>query len=90
MPSTYGHPGPAADLSYRMNTSTMQRYAPQLDELNHTRLMYTYGSESPMMNQYGFNNRVAPQPKFQGSPMGFAPGPHHAYSHHSSVGWLNE
>jgi hypothetical protein len=90
MPSTYGHPGPTADLSYRMNTSAMQRYAPQLDELNHTRPMYTYGSELPMMSRYGFSNRGASQPGFQGSPMGFAPGPHHAYSRHSSAGWLNE
>jgi hypothetical protein len=73
-----------------MNTLAMQRYAPQLDELNHTRPMYTYGSELPMMNRYGFNNRVTPQPQFQGSPIGFAPAPHHAYSHHSSTGWLNE
>lgn len=90
MSSTYGHPGPAADLSYRMNTSAMQRYAPQLDELNHPRPMNTYGSELPLMNRYSFNNLRAPQPEFQGSPMGFAPGPHHAYSHHSSAGWLNE
>ena len=90
MSSPYGHPGPAADLSYRMNTSAMQRYAPQLDELNHPRPMNTFGSEPPMMNRYGFNNHRAPQPEFQGGPMGFAPGPHHAYSHHSSAGWLNE
>ncbi|RVW70226.1 Protein enhanced downy mildew 2 [Vitis vinifera] len=38
-PSTYGHPGSGAESSYsRMNTSAMQRYAPQLDELNHTRM----------------------------------------------------
>lgn len=91
MSSPYGHPGQAADLSYRMNTSAMQRYAPQLDELNHPRPMNTFGSEPPMMNRYGFNNNHrAPQPEFQGGPMGFAPGPHHAYSHHSSAGWLNE
>ncbi|KAE8125454.1 hypothetical protein FH972_020260 [Carpinus fangiana] len=90
MSSPYGHPGPAVDLSYRMNTSAMQRYAPQLDELNHPRPMNTFGSEPPMMDRYSFNNHRAPQPEFQGGPMGFAPGPHHAYSHHSSAGWLNE
>jgi hypothetical protein len=90
MSSPYGHPGPAADLSYRLNTSAMQRYAPQLDELNHPRPMNTFGSEPPIMNRYSFTNHRAPQPEFQGGPMGFAPGPHHAYSHHSSAGWLNE
>jgi hypothetical protein len=43
-----------------------------------------------MMNRYGFNNHRAPQPEFQGGPIGFAPSPHHAYSHHSSTGRLAE
>ncbi|KAM1754943.1 hypothetical protein ACFX11_007289 [Malus domestica] len=40
----HSHPGLAAELSYRMNTSVMQRYAPRLDELNHMR-MGRLGSE---------------------------------------------
>ncbi|KAG2682420.1 hypothetical protein I3760_11G190500 [Carya illinoinensis] len=90
MPWTYGHPGPAADFSYRMNTSAMQRYAPQLDELNHPRPMNTFTSELPMMNATDFYNRRASQPEYQSNRMDFAPGPRRPYSHQSSVGWLNE
>ncbi|XP_075669468.1 protein ENHANCED DOWNY MILDEW 2 [Castanea sativa] len=87
--STYVHPAPPADLSYRMNTSAMQRYAPRLDELNHTR-MNTLGSEPHLMNRNSFYDPRAPPPGYQGSPMGFAPGPHSSYSHQNSAGWLNE
>lgn len=87
--STYAHSASPADLSYRMNTSAMQRYAPRLDELNHTRTN-TFGSELPMMNRNSHYDPRAPQPGNQGNPLGFAPGPHSTYPHHNSAGWLNE
>ncbi|KAF5478990.1 hypothetical protein F2P56_005506 [Juglans regia] len=87
---TYGHPGPATDFSYQMNTSAMQRYAPQLDELNHTRPMNTFTSELPMVNVTDFYNRRTSQPGYQNNRMGFALGPRRPYSYQSSAGWLNE
>jgi hypothetical protein len=48
-----------------MNISAMQGYTPQLDELNHSRPMNTFISESPiyMMNKYRHNNHRAPKKK---------------------------
>lgn len=88
----YGHMGPAVESSYRMNMSAMQRYAPRLDELNHTR-MNDFGPDPSMLNR---NNALydprAPRPGVPGNhgdSMGFAPGPQHLYPH-NSAGWLNE
>lgn len=90
-PSTYGHPGSGAESSYsRMNTSAMQRYAPQLDELNHTR-MNSFGYERPMPIRNNIYDPLAPpRPGFQADSMGFAPGLHHPFSKQNSSGWLNE
>ncbi|XWS27788.1 hypothetical protein CRYUN_Cryun25bG0010300 [Craigia yunnanensis] len=85
-PSYGQHHGVTVDPSYRMNTSTMQRYAPRLDELNHTRIG-TPGPEPPMGNRNAFFDPRAPWPPYS---MGFAPGPYHPYSHQNSAGWLNE
>ncbi|XP_021638024.2 protein ENHANCED DOWNY MILDEW 2 isoform X2 [Hevea brasiliensis] len=88
----YGHVGAAVESSYRMNMPAMQRYAPRLDELNHTR-MNNFGSDPSMLNR---NNIIydsrAPRPGPPGGhvdSMGFAPGPQYPYPH-SSAGWLNE
>ncbi|KAM1754950.1 hypothetical protein ACFX11_007306 [Malus domestica] len=92
---SHSHPGPAAELWYRMNTSVMQRYAPRLDELNHTR-MGRLGSEpalgyQPQMSSSdGTFDPRAPQPGQHGGSMGFAPCPHQSYSNQNSAGWLNE
>ncbi|CAN6557766.1 unnamed protein product [Malus baccata var. baccata] len=92
---SHSHPGPAAELSYRMNTSVMQRYAPRLDELNHTR-MGRLGSEPAigyqphMSSSNGTYDPRAPRPGQHGGSMGFAPGPHQSYSNQNSAGWLNE
>ncbi|KAF9666494.1 hypothetical protein SADUNF_Sadunf16G0235000 [Salix dunnii] len=85
----YGHHlGLAAEPSYLMNVSAMQRYAPRLDELNHTR-MSNLGPEPSMLSRNGIYHPRAPGPGYQFDSMGFAPGPQHPYSHHSA-GWLNE
>ncbi|KAL4566889.1 hypothetical protein LXL04_031015 [Taraxacum kok-saghyz] len=75
----------------RSGTSTMQRYAPRLDELNHTRMGNTmedmnHSRMRPMVNRVGGYG-----PPMMHAP-GFAPGPYNPYSqnHNSSGGWLNE
>ncbi|KAJ7960851.1 protein ENHANCED DOWNY MILDEW 2-like [Quillaja saponaria] len=87
--SSYGQLGLATESSYRMNTSAMQRYAPRLDELNHSR-MSTLGPELPIGNRNGVLDQRVPLPGNRGGPMGFAPGPYQASSHQGSAGWLNE
>ncbi|KAJ6423766.1 hypothetical protein OIU84_024692 [Salix udensis] len=84
----YGHLGFAAELSYMMNVSAMQRYAPRLDELNHTR-MSNLGPEPSMLNRNGSYDPRPPGAGYQFDSMGFAPGPQHPYPNHSA-GWLNE
>ncbi|KAK9268634.1 hypothetical protein L1049_000391 [Liquidambar formosana] len=88
--STYLNLGSASQSSYsRMNTSTMDRYAPRLDELNPARIS-TLGSDPPMGSMNGMYDPRVPPPRFRADAMGFAPGPHHGFSHQSSSGWLNE
>lgn len=58
LPASYGHPGAAAQPSYNgMSTSTMQRYAPRLDELNHARTN-TLGSELPYNRSGAYEHPV--------------------------------
>ncbi|CAK7324564.1 unnamed protein product [Dovyalis caffra] len=83
----YGHLGSAPEPSYMMNMSAMQRYAPRLDELNHTR-RNNLGPEPSQLNRSGIYDPRAPGAEYQFGSMGFAPG-HHPYSHRSA-GWLNE
>ncbi|KAK2987061.1 hypothetical protein RJ640_004787 [Escallonia rubra] len=90
----YGHLGPASDSVYsRTSTSTMQRYAPRLDELNHTR-MNSLGSAPPPVpvNRNGVfdYNLHVPSPGFRADSLGFAPGPYRPPSHQNSSGWLND
>ncbi|KAF8414192.1 hypothetical protein HHK36_002191 [Tetracentron sinense] len=88
--TNYGHLGSAADLSYnRMNSSTMQRYAPRLDELNHTRTS-SLGPETPLMGRSGIYDTPGSRPGLRTDSLGFAPGPQHPFSQHNSSGWLNE
>ncbi|XP_057971609.1 protein ENHANCED DOWNY MILDEW 2 [Malania oleifera] len=91
--STYGHRGTGVDSSIsRTNTSAMQRYAPRLDELNHTR-MSTLGPDPLIGNgngNGGIYDPLGPRPRFRGDTMGFVPGPHNSFSHQGSSGWLNE
>jgi hypothetical protein len=84
----YGHMGSASEPPYMMNMSAMQRYAPRLDELNHTR-MSSLGPEPSMLNRNGSYDPRAPGAGCRFDSMGFAPGPQHPYPHHSA-GWLNE
>lgn len=89
--SRRGHP---AEPSYnRMNASAMQRYGPQLDELNHTR-MGPYGYDRPILDhRNGPYDPLAPRPQpgfQQANSMGFASGLHRPYSNQNSSGWLNE
>ncbi|KAK3014521.1 hypothetical protein RJ639_010071 [Escallonia herrerae] len=90
----YGHLGPAPDSVYsRTSTSTMQRYAPRLDELNHTR-MNSLGSAPPPVpvnrnGVYDYDLHV-PRPGFRADSLGFAPGPYRPPSHQNSSGWLND
>lgn len=77
-PSSYGYPSREATFG-RMNTPapTMQRYASQLDELNHARMS-------------GRNGAVhdAQLPKFQMDSMGFAPASDGMFPRNGSSGWL--
>ncbi|XAR56751.1 Histone-lysine N-methyltransferase [Bertholletia excelsa] len=86
--SSYSHLGSAADLPYSMmsTSSTMQRYAPRLDELNHTTM-------NPAASRSGIPDplALAPQPGYRIDTLGFAPGPYHPYgSRQNTSGWLNE
>ncbi|GAV87260.1 DNMT1-RFD domain-containing protein [Cephalotus follicularis] len=87
--TSFGLVGSASDATYRMNTSAMQRYAPRLDEMNHTR-MGSLGPESPMVNRTGLYDARAPVPGYRPDMMGFAPGPNHSFAQHNSAGWLDE
>lgn len=94
--STYGqaHLGSAVGSTYRMNTSALQRYAPRLDELNHTRTS-ALGSQptlgyDPRMYCSNMYHPRAPPPGDQGGPFGFAPASHQSFSNQNSAGWLNE
>ncbi|RXI03406.1 hypothetical protein DVH24_004058 [Malus domestica] len=94
-PYSHSHLGLTAESSYRMNTSAMQRYAPRLDELNHTRMggvgsEPALGYEPHMFSSNGTFDPRAPRPGQHGGSMGFAPGPHQSYSNQNSAGWLNE
>lgn len=89
--STYGLLG--SESSQRANMSTMQRYAPRLDELNPTRLNNAR-PEAPAIrgNAYLDLNR-RPQLGYQGDSFGFATGPRRPYSQNStqnSNGWIYE
>ncbi|XP_057466283.1 LOW QUALITY PROTEIN: protein ENHANCED DOWNY MILDEW 2-like [Actinidia eriantha] len=82
--SSYGHRVPAP------STSAMQRYAPRLDELNHTRMNTSGSVPQPTAGRNGIPNPLAPQPGYQVDSMGFAPGPYHPFSQQNSSGWLND
>ncbi|KAL7186639.1 hypothetical protein ACSBR2_028381 [Camellia fascicularis] len=88
--SSYSYLGSAADPSYnRMNTtSTMERYAPRLDEMNHTR-MNTLAGEPP---RNGIADPLAQQRGYRVDTLGlgFVPGPYRPSSQHNTSGWLNE
>lgn len=95
--STYGqaHLGSAVGSSYRTNTSAMQRYAPRLDELNHTRTSAlgsqpALGYDPRMYCSNMYHPRAPPPPGDQGGPFGFAPASHQSFSNQNSAGWLNE
>ncbi|CAL5405446.1 unnamed protein product [Camellia sinensis] len=88
--SSYSYLGSAADPSYnRMSTtSTMERYAPRLDEMNHTR-MNTLAGEPP---RNGIADPLAQQRGYRVDTLGlgFVPGPYRPSSQHNTSGWLNE
>ncbi|XP_038898812.1 protein ENHANCED DOWNY MILDEW 2 isoform X2 [Benincasa hispida] len=88
-PSTYGHLSTFPEPSHWMNTSATQRYAPRLDELNHTRLG-GMGAGHQMNGSSTFDPRERLSSGFRGAPQGFAPGPQYPYSNQNSAGWLNE
>ncbi|CAK9163878.1 unnamed protein product [Ilex paraguariensis] len=88
--SSYGHIGLAGDPSYsRAHTSTMQRYAPRLDELNPARVN-SLGSQPPLLSRSGMYDPPPPRPGFRADSLGFAPGPYLPFSQQNSSGWLNE
>lgn len=88
-PTTYGHLGTTPESSHWMNTSATQRYAPRLDELNHSRLG-GMGAGHPMNGSGAFDPRAHLPPGMRGAPQGFASGPQYPYSNQNSAGWLNE
>ncbi|XP_020252889.1 protein ENHANCED DOWNY MILDEW 2-like isoform X1 [Asparagus officinalis] len=71
-------PSTSYGLSSSMHGSVTQRYAPQLDEMNHSRASGIPG---------GRGNIYDMQPPDQ---FGFASGPPHQYRHHNSGGWLDD
>ncbi|GAB4849712.1 hypothetical protein Ancab_004506 [Ancistrocladus abbreviatus] len=75
-------------LDGRMSVSAMDRYAPRLDELNHSRIG-NMGSEFHVAGRSGIYNPQVPRPGMGGVPMGFAPGPH-SFSGQSSSGWIRD
>ncbi|KAA8523607.1 hypothetical protein F0562_010030 [Nyssa sinensis] len=88
--SPYGHVGLAGDSSYsRMNTSAMQRYAPRLDELNHSR-MNTLVAEPSVNRSSIYDPPLASQPGYRPDSLGYAPGPYNTFSQRNSSGWLND
>ncbi|KAL6999193.1 hypothetical protein U1Q18_000353 [Sarracenia purpurea var. burkii] len=90
-PSLYSHLDSAADSPYcRTNGSAMERYAPRLDELNHTR-MNTSGFQPPTSGRNGIPDHRPPQGGgHRVGTLGFAPGPYHPFSQQNSSGWLND
>lgn len=86
----YGRIGFGVEPSYRMHQLVTQRYAPQQDELMHTR-MQSLGSEPPFLGP-----GVPPyiprnlRPGYPPGPPEFAPGTHHVYSRYNSSGWLED
>lgn len=83
---TYGQPAPSGNSTYGgMNTSTMQRYAPRLDELNHRRINHVRSGQ-PLPDMSG----VFRPPVLRPGSLGFVPGPHHQFPEQNSSGWLNE
>ncbi|XP_061360952.1 protein ENHANCED DOWNY MILDEW 2 isoform X2 [Gastrolobium bilobum] len=85
MGSSYGLLSSVPDSSYMMNTSTMQRYAPRLDELNPVR-MDSLGSEPPIVGRNGTFEPSVPQPGYGTGLPPFATGPHNLYSRQNSAG----
>lgn len=81
---------PSSNPTYGgVNTSAMQRYAPRLDELNHTRMNHV-GSRLPLPDTSGVFHPPVPRHGFQAGSFGFAPGPHRPFPKQNSSGWLNE
>ncbi|KAJ4725194.1 protein ENHANCED DOWNY MILDEW 2-like [Melia azedarach] len=78
----------AAEASYRMSTSTMDRYAPRLDELNPTR-MSAFRSEPSMLTTSNFYGTRAPQPGYP-SNIGFTPSLNNPFPYQGSGGWLDD
>lgn len=66
-------------------TSTMQRYAPRLDELNHTRMNEPHMDRSSMYDPRRGHPASQPPDSF-----GFAPNPYSSFPTHGSSGWLYE
>ncbi|XP_059662429.1 protein ENHANCED DOWNY MILDEW 2-like isoform X2 [Cornus florida] len=73
----------------RMNASTMQRHAPQVEELNHTRTN-SPRFEPPSVSRNGIDDPLARGSRFQADSFGFAPGPCRFLSPHNTNGWLDE
>ncbi|XP_022877659.1 protein ENHANCED DOWNY MILDEW 2-like [Olea europaea var. sylvestris] len=81
---------PSSNPTYGgVNTSAMQRHAPRLDELNHTRMNHV-GSRLPLPDTSGVFHPPVPRHGFQAGSFGFAPGPHRPFPKQNSSGWLNE
>ncbi|CAA2998858.1 ENHANCED DOWNY MILDEW 2 [Olea europaea subsp. europaea] len=87
---TYGQPVPSGNSTYGgMNTSTMQRYAPRLDELNHRSINHVRSGQ-PLPDTSGVFRPPFPRPGFPTGSLSFFPGPRHPFPDQNSSGWLNE
>ncbi|KAL5804012.1 hypothetical protein ACOSQ3_030812 [Xanthoceras sorbifolium] len=91
LPSTnYGHLGSATAAPYRMNTSVMQRYAPQLHDLNPP-MTHRFEPPPPMGGTNDlYDARAPPIPGYQADPFANTPGPHYPYPPPGSSGWLDD
>ncbi|KAK0601886.1 hypothetical protein LWI29_028434 [Acer saccharum] len=95
--ATYGHLGSANSTAFRMNSSVMQRYAPQLNDLNpamtpNFRFEPSLPPPPPLPMGDGFYDRRAPMTGHQPDPFANPPSPHYPYPHPGpgSGGWLND
>ncbi|KAK2639863.1 hypothetical protein Ddye_027658 [Dipteronia dyeriana] len=95
--ATYGHLSSANSTAFRMNSSVMQRYAPQLNEFNplmtpNFRFEPPSLPPPPPLMGDGFYDRRAPMSGHQPDPFANPPSPHYPYPHPGpgSGGWLND
>lgn len=85
-----GHDPEISSPNNRTSALATQRYGPQLDELDHARMVNSLGSEVPYESGSRFYEPLALRPGLQADPLAFAPGPYRPFAQENSAGWLDE